>query len=217
MPALQPQRQPERGGSASVFCVALLLSLLARPRCPVPAALTHEPGNGEGPACPRRRAFFLVPEQNIRATTTNFNPCGEIFSCLPPRPPDRGSGAGSPSQAKEGNSEASARNIALSLREASHFFPPSGRAGPGSKTDHEHCYPCNRSIVLPIYPVAQSAEWPAACLTSRARGRGSARGGSGAARCLRCRRDRGRLRPGLRRARLWLLRDCGAPRPAVPR
>ena len=84
MPALQPQRQPERGGSASVFCVALLLSLLARPRCPVPAALTHEPGNGERPACPRRRAFFLVPEQNIRATTTNFNPCGEFFQ--PPTP-----------------------------------------------------------------------------------------------------------------------------------
>ncbi len=215
MPALQPQRQPERGGSASVFCVALLLSLLARPRCPVPAALTHEPGNGEGPACPRRRAFFLVPEQNIRATTTNFNPCGEFFSASHPGPRIEGPGQALPRKRRREKREASARKIALSLREASHFFPPSGR--PGSKTDHEHCYPCNRSIVLPIYPVAQSAEWPAACLTSRARGRGSARGGSGAARCLRCRRDRGRLRPGLRRARLWLLRDCGAPRPAVPR
>ena len=106
MPALQPQRQPERGGSASVFCVALLLSLLVRPRCPVPAALTHEPGNGERPACPRRRAFFLVPTENIKATTADFNPFGEKFF-LPPTPP--------PLQAKEGDSEASARKIALSL------------------------------------------------------------------------------------------------------
>ena len=31
-----------------------------------------------------------------------------------------------------------------------------GLAGPpGSATNREHCYPCNRSIVLPIYPVAQ--------------------------------------------------------------
>ena len=26
---------------------------------------------------------------------------------------------------------------------------------PESKTNHKHCYPCNRSIVSPIYPVAQ--------------------------------------------------------------
>ena len=33
---------------------------------------------------------------------------------------------------------------------------PGGPAGPpGSKTNHKHCYPCNRSIVLPIHPVAQ--------------------------------------------------------------
>ena len=33
---------------------------------------------------------------------------------------------------------------------------PGGPAGPpGSATNREHCYPCNRSIVLPIYPVAQ--------------------------------------------------------------
>ena len=95
------------GRSASVSCVALLLSLLARPRCPVPAALTHEPGNGERPACPRRRAFFLVPIENMKATTTDFNPFGEKFF-LPPTPP--------PLQAKEGDSEASARKIALSLQ-----------------------------------------------------------------------------------------------------
>ena len=34
--------------------------------------------------------------------------------------------------------------------------PRSAGAGPpGSQTNREHCYPCNRSIVLPIYPVAQ--------------------------------------------------------------